>query len=771
MGGTATANLSADLTPTPPNTVSAEVLDFLTIGIDVPDRYGTFSNFDEFGNIIGLDADMIALLSEAGGFDYELIATPIQGVNGGDGLLEAVAKGTLSAAISAFATDATTLPEGVIFTEPYLEVRQLLVVRANEREINSYQDVSKEMKVSVVNNSIGAKTAREMLGLPPENIISADSVAAALQLVSDFEVNAAIVPSYDAQFFTDRYYQRLKMVDQESADLTTPHQAYAIAVAEKNTPLLNRLNEAIAKMHNSTDVTRIASTWLVPKANLTGAESLIGTPDDRVVIGIVTQDLGLLDTADPLFNFLQWEIKSNLATGLMMYDAQNQLQPALAESWPTISSDGLSYEFKLRSGLTFSDGTPITSETVKLSINRSVLAGNWIVNAFLKNTNGDAVADDDSIQVIDSRTIRFVLREPTAYFISALATPPYFVTSSNCGSVGFDLLQGCASFGPYQLTAYDPPDTLRLEKNPAWRLTEVATPLIELRFYKSSADLRKSLENNSIDIAWHGLNYSDYQALANLSRLKTWVGSGVFKSYLVFEQSQPPWDDPRIRQAAALAINRQQLADDVFDGQRLPLYSPLPNGIPGQINTEPDTDLEQAISILNSLGYSPINPIEIELWYINDGRYTPLEAEYAQKIKTQLESTGIFQVSLQGEAWPTYRAQMSSCAYPAFLLGWPPSTEARYLEGMGWLNYFVTSTDTVCSNYKSAEMDTLLQQLSNTPDTEARLDLYRNIQTLWGQEYPTLDLTQETRNAVSLAKVTTLQMDALGLLRYDTLKK
>jgi peptide/nickel transport system substrate-binding protein len=755
--------------PDPTPAVERGIPAFLAIAIDVPDRTGRFARFDSFGNVEGFDAALAAALAEAVGLGHELIVTPYGGVPGMSGIPDGLARGDFDLALAAIEQPESADPR-LATTDPYLEVGQVVVVRANETAITSYRDISADMRIAVIANSISARAARDILQLPAEQIVPVEDSIAALQAVSDFSVRAAIVDSYDAETYTDRYYQRLKMVGAERSDWIA-HKAYVIAVSAENRPLLDLLNSAIATLHTNGTVNQLADSWLVPDGTLAAAgESLIGTPPDRLLIGMVGQE-GNLDPADRLYAPINWEIKLNTGSGLLGYTADNVLVPVLAAQMPEIGNNGLHYDFTLREGLFFPDGSPLSADAVKTSLIRSALSGNWFVNAFLKNSDGDSFADNDAIQVLDPLRIRFVLREPTAWFLSVLATPPWFITSPACNPEQFEPLRSCSGIGPYTLTDYEPATTLRLDANPAWPLTPPVMPKVELRFYPDSRSLREALSNEAIDIAWHGLTSDDRGVLQAQPVFRLWEGPGIFKSYLVFEHETEPWDDPRVRQAAALAVDREALATTVFRGERRPLYSPLPDGIPAAIPAQPERDLEQAIALLRAAGFSEARPAEVTLSYINDGRYTRLEEAYAEAIKGQLEETGLFRVTLNGAPWNIYRAEMSACNYGAFLLGWPPQGEPRYLEGMTWLSYFVSSTENICSNYRSESMSALISGVRNTPDTEQRYELYRAIQALWAEEHPTLDLTQELAAVMALQKVTAVPIDAMGMLRYDAVVK
>lgn len=93
---------------------------------------------------------------------------------------------------------------------------------------------------------------------------------------------------------------------------------------------------------------------------------------------------------------------------------------------------------------------------------------------------------------------------------------------------------------------------------------------------------------------------------------------------------------------------------------------------------------------------------------------------------------------------------------------------------MDWITYFVTNTETICSNYDSTTMERLYGDLFEPAASlnPAQLQaIYTDIQELWAQEYPTLDLTQEPRLVIALPKIANAHIDALGLLHYETLTK
>jgi peptide/nickel transport system substrate-binding protein len=344
--------------------------------------------------------------------------------------------------------------------------------------------------------------------------------------------------------------------------------------------------------------------------------------------------------------------------------------------------------------------------------------------------------------------------------------------NNGCDPTTFDPTGSCAGIGPFRVVQWEPGVQMRLEANRGWPGPPVAFARLRLRFYDDAGRMRASLENSAIDLAWIGLPMADAVALRASPGMEYWEGPSVFKSYLVFEQSQPPWDDVRVRQAAAYAVDRQALATAVFSDTRRPLFSPVPSAVPGHVASEPPRDLERARILLTAAGFSPEEPLETTLWYINDGRYTPLEEAYATALAAQLEETGIFKITLRGEPYDFFIGQASTCNAPAFLLGWPPrGWPPAYLGVLDWVEYFTVDADKVCSNYESEAMAELLEQATAAVADAERAAFYGQIQALWAEEYPTLDLTEEPRVAVSLEKVDSVRIDAMGFLHYDWLTK
>jgi ABC-type amino acid transport substrate-binding protein len=386
---TSTATRAAETQVTPEATRNPN---FITVVIDAPSRFRDFADIDPFGNVVGFDADVMAELAATADFDYEFVVTSFSG------LLNSVANGEFDAAMSALLIPDQP-EEGLAYTDPYLEVGQVLLVRANEEELLSYTDIRPGIPIGVQRFSIGEQTAREVVGLAEPELQFYSSPGATVQALIDNEIQGVILDNNDAEHYATLHPQQLKIVGGQGEAAWISRKQYGITVAADNQELLNRLNEAIAAARSSGQLDQLTETWLVTTETIAAGESLVGTPDDEIVIGLVGE-LSDIDPAARTPDLIGWEVKSNTMSGLYMYDSENNLIPILAANMPVISADGLEYTIDLKPDLVFPDGSAFTAEDVQYSVIRAARLGNVQINGYLKDDNEDGFADEDSVQVL-----------------------------------------------------------------------------------------------------------------------------------------------------------------------------------------------------------------------------------------------------------------------------------------------------------------------------------------------------------------------------------
>jgi len=521
---------------------------------------------------------------------------------------------------------------------------------------------------------------------------------------------------------------------------------------------LAKLNEIIADMHADGTLTKLSMKWygkditkpIPPKA--VAVEPLIIGTTDKVT------DLDPAETYD----FHTWEIFYNVAEGLLTYiPGTTELRPGLAEAWPEVSEDGKEWTFKLRPGLKFPDGTPVDAHAVKWSLDRVVrLQGdpNWLVSAFLEEA-----------EVVDDLTIKIKLKNPVGFFPYLTAVTPWFPVSPNCyPEDGFDSDSTCSGHGPYKIARWERDVEMELVANPDYYGEPPKWPRIIVRYFADATTMRLALENGEIDVAWKTLLPSDYADLEENPNVRVIEGPGAYIRYICFNSTTPPFDNPKVRQAISLAIDRDEISDRVFLGTHQPLYSMVPMGMVGHIDAFPKRDLEAAKALLKEAGFSEENPLEMDLWW-TPTHYGDTEADVATVIKANLEETGMIKVTLQSAEWATYTDYFGPGTMPVFLLGWYPD----YLDPDNYTWPFAHSeaADDLGLFYSNPKMDELLEAAQTETDMDKRLELYKQIQELWTTECPTIPFTQGSLFAVTQKKVTGVTLSPYMLFPYFLLSK
>jgi len=486
-------------------------------------------------------------------------------------------------------------------------------------------------------------------------------------------------------------------------------------------------------------------------------------PPKALIIG-TTDKITVLDPAKA-YDFYTWEVFNNIGEGLLKYKpGTTELEPGIAESY-SISSDGLEYTFKLREGLKFTDGTPLNATAVKWSIDRVMrlkLDPSWLVTAFV-----------DRVEVVDTYTVKFVLKRPISYFPSLVATVPYFPVSPNSYPADKTGEPTVGHYGPYKIKSWTRDVELVLEANPDYYGSKPKTDTVVIKFFKDAASMRLALETGEIDVAWRTLRPIDVIDLKEIGKWNVTEVPGPYIRYLVLRCNQPPFNDVRLRRAIAAAINRTRICEEVYKGTVEPLYSMIPKGMWSHIDAFKDEygerNLTLAKQLLTEAGYSEENPFEFELWY-TPTHYGDLEADLAAILKEELEETGMMKVTLKSAEWATYAAEyIIEGVMPIILLGWYPD----YIDPDDYTTVFLHSeySPEMGVFYNNSEMDELLEAAQVETNITKRTELYIEVQRLMAEEAPVIPLFQGKLSIATSMDVKGVVLDPVMILRYYLIYK
>ncbi len=232
----------------------------------------------------------------------------------------------------------------------------------------------------------------------------------------------------------------------------------------------------------------------------------------------------------------------------------------------------------------------------------------------------------------------------------------------------------------------------------------------------------------------------------------------------------PLWTVP-LKQAIAAAIDREALVDRVFEGRNIPAYHMVPPDYP--YATEPfldkygTRDLDLAIKLLKSQGYSEDNPFTFDLWYPPE-HYGTTTADVVQVIKEQLEETGLIKVNLKSQNWAEYVDSFVEGKLPVFILGWFPD----FADPDNWLTPFASCIQSPDNgvNYCDKHMDELLQAGASASDPDKRAAIYKELGEYYAEQVPTLPLFWEPEFITFRDGVEGVKIGAPFEFNYNVLK-
>lgn len=292
-----------------------------------------------------------------------------------------------------------------------------------------------------------------------------------------------------------------------------------------------------------------------------------------------------------------------------------ELVPNIAESWK-ISDDGLKYTFKLRTGLKFADGSPLDAKAVKWSFDRTMTInkGTAAQVRMLKSTEAP-----------DAATVEMTLSEPFAYFLPTIASWSFSVINPKVMEHQKDndwgqayLFSNAMGSGPYVVTEYRPGQQIQLDYNPNWYGKEPGIKRIFLKIIPEANNLRFQLEKGDIDYQW-GLTVEEVLSLQGKPGVRIVEVPGIILSLLYLNNTKPPLDSVKVRQAISHALNYDELIATVLKGKGRRLRGPLAFSMEGYDESLKgyDFDPQRAKQLLAEAGYG--GGAEVTLTYSAQG--------------------------------------------------------------------------------------------------------------------------------------------------------
>jgi peptide/nickel transport system substrate-binding protein len=429
---------------------------------------------------------------------------------------------------------------------------------------------------------------------------------------------------------------------------------------------------------------------------------------------------------------------------LVDYDENGQLVGGLAESW-TSSEDLLSWTFALRAGTMFSDGSPITAEDVKWSIDR--MRESEIMAGLLSNVSEVTIADPSTIEITLSAPSRALPQS-----LSRLGSAAILSQAAVEGNPDYFALPTVTS-GPYMLETYTPRDRMVFQANPNyWREGYPKTPTLEYIFSEDQNSWAAAIESGSADLA--NVGYADAQRLRQGGQIPVEQSDLLTPLFWGWNTDIAPFDNKSVRQAVAYAVDRQGRIDACWFGTGAVTYGNIlrpwdPNYV--EINTYDDSDraaslakagelLESAGWVLGSDGMRTAQGVE----GVEDGSRFTVEVPYegnwpAAECNTLLLQSTLNEIGIEIQPRSYDPAPFwGDVADDKFVMyhGGAGATNSDDL----YLNWFRTggALTPLTTHLEDPEIDAKIDAAVAAPDAETAKQIYSELEHWQADELPML---------------------------------
>lgn len=433
-------------------------------------------------------------------------------------------------------------------------------------------------------------------------------------------------------------------------------------------------------------------------------------------------------------------------------------EPGIASSW-TISDDDKTYVFTIRENALWSNGDPVTADDFVWSWKRMLspaMASEYAYQLFTvknaKQYNSGESRDFSTVGVkaLDKKTLQVELENPTPYFLSLLTHystfavhPPTILKFGAIDEAGtlWTRPGNIVSNGPFVLSNWRLNYIIRVSKNPYYWDKDTVR-LNEIAFYP--IDSEQTEERMFRTGVLHATNTVPIDKIASYKQEQTDLISitpylGTY--YYRFNTNIKPLDDPRVRRALSMSIDRESVVTSITKGGQIPAYNFTPPNTQGYYaDSSPiKYDIEAARALLAEAGYPNGKDFpEIELTYNTSDGHRRIAVAVQQMWKEALNIS----IRLSNQDWKVYLSRVQSMDYSIARAAWI----GDYPDPNTFLDMFVTDGGNNQTGWSNTEYDRLIQLAATQADQQARYQSFRQAESILIDESPIIPIYTYTRS-------------------------
>lgn len=444
---------------------------------------------------------------------------------------------------------------------------------------------------------------------------------------------------------------------------------------------------------------------------------------------------------------------------LLRYNEEGKLIPWLAETY-AIGDNGKIYEFFLRKGAQWDDGTPITAHDVVYTIHTiqdpkttSPLARLW---------------EGVKVQAIDDTTVRFTLPEPYAFFLQNVTggiLPRHIwetVSAENFALSEYN--KQPIGAGPYRFTTFAKSDStitsITFDANPDFFGPQPYIPRLEARFYSTPDALLKAYARKEVHVAGISAISLDPSMRLDGDSRKTPFSLPRYFAVFLNDAQNASLRKKEVREALLVGIDRHAIIASTLGDQGEVVDSPIPPVLSAYYASGTPShpfDAKRAQELLTAGGFTPQKPLKIELTVVNDESLQNI----AQMVVANWRAIGIDVTIKTIEIGQLRDEVLQRRSYQAFLFG-----QALALEPDPFSLWHSSQSEYPGLNltsYKNRELDSILEELRKTFDEARKKELFAKFQSIISQDVPALFLYSPRYVVLSHATIRGIQSVPLSL--------
>lgn len=431
----------------------------------------------------------------------------------------------------------------------------------------------------------------------------------------------------------------------------------------------------------------------------------------------------------------------NLLEGLVYTDVDGKVTPGVAKNW--VNDNYITWIFTLRDDAKWSDGTPVTAEDFVYSWQRLADPAtgspysSYLQNAYILNADailaGKKPVNELGVKALDPHHLQVTLSHPVPYFVDMLshtAMKPVNKQTIEKHGDKWTQPQNFVGNGAYLLDKWVVNERIVVKRNPLY-WNNVQSQIDQATFLAISSEVSdiNRYRSGETDISNSAIPPALYQKMKQEKPNELYVRPYLCTFYYEINNKRPPFNDPRVREAIKLGLDRETITNKIINQGQTVAYGFTPTFI-NNGNFEPpqwaslpaEQRYQRARELLAEAGYTKENPLKFSLLYNTSDQNKQQAIVAASMWQKNIGA----KVTLQNQEWKTSLQSRHEGQYDVARATWC----ADYNEPTAFLNMMLTDNSNNTGFYSNATFDALLAQALTAQDEQARHQIYQQAEAL-----------------------------------------